>query len=182
MTDAIAENLQIGTAGSHFLQDRIICIQEYGTSAGIEKIIEAPLGSLYTLYRAESQKVGLAHISDETIVRQTDSDKFQYVVRMVGAHLDNGNLSVGSNAQQGQRDTDVIVQVASCGSDIVLCRQDPGDKFLGRGLSVRPCKSDDCQRLSIHTYSPAVMACQLLKRSKGVRDREYAWVSRLGRI
>ena len=67
--------------------------------------------------------------------------------RMVHTHFNDGSAMTGAEPQQGQRQTDVIVEIALRGQHGVAesGTQDAGDHFLGRRLAIAAGDSDERQ-------------------------------------
>ena len=61
---------------------------------------------------------------------------------MAGTHFDHGNFHIRSKGKKGQRNADIIVQIALSGLHIELCGKHSTDEFLGRSLAVGPGDSD----------------------------------------
>jgi hypothetical protein len=61
----------------------------------------------------------------------------------VGTELDDRGCGSGLQAQQGQRNADVVIEVAPCRERLAAAREDRRRHFLGRGLAVGPCDGDD---------------------------------------
>ena len=120
--------------------------------------------------------MAFADIGDDSIIRFRDFDQFLDVVRMAGSDLDHGYLCLGIDAEDRQWNTDVIVQVALRGSDVVLDRQHSRDQFLGRGLAVGPRQSYDRQTFAIHKRVLSMMMCKSLQSLQRVRDGDNARV------
>ena len=93
--------------------------------------------SLYdTLEATEAFQMRLADVGDEAIIGVSNMAEEVNLTRVVGAHLHDGNLSIRLDAQQGERHTDVVVQVALSVDDIVFLGQYRRDEFLGGRLAI----------------------------------------------
>ena len=65
----------------------------------------------------------LPDVGNKTIVRVGDFAKEVDFTWMVGTHLNNGNLGLGLDAQQGERHADMVVEVTHRVNDVVFLGQ-----------------------------------------------------------
>ena len=169
ITNAIFNDFQSFAGSGHSDQILIIRIQEYASSVLGNIVVQLSFSLFDSLKAAETKQVRLADIGDQAVIRFTDFDQFLYVVRMVSSHLNHSKLSFRINVQDRQRHSDVVVQIALRGGDIVLHRQHSRDQFLGRCLAICPGQSDDSQTFAIHKSILSMVAGKHLKSLKRVR-------------
>ncbi len=143
----------------HLGQDGIVRIQEYASVVCVNIVIELPLGFLDAVEGAETQQMGLTDVGDEAVVRLADHAETADVVRMAGAHFDDGKLGSGVDFQQGKGHADIVIQIAFSGRDTVACREHLRDQILRGGLAVRTGQADDRQPLPVHKRPLAVLPC-----------------------
>ena len=108
----------------HRYQVSIISIDKNFPVMGGHIVVERSLGLFNAVKGTESQEMGLADIGDYAVVRLAHLHEFFNVIRMAGTHFDHGYFSPGTNGEQGQRNADIIVQIALGCLHIELCRKD----------------------------------------------------------
>ena len=64
--------------------------------------------------RPEAFQMRLTHISDHTVIRFYNTGQCLDFTRMVRSHLDDSQFMLGSQPQQSQRNTDMVIQVTLC--------------------------------------------------------------------
>ena len=123
---------------------------------------------LDALETAKAQEVGLAHVCDKAVGGLGHRQERLEVLRMAGAHLNDGYLSIGIYLEYAKRYTNIIIKVALCGRYIVFGTQHGLDELLGGGFSVGAGEADygNIELLP-------VVGGQLLKGLQGVRDSDY---------
>ena len=181
ITDAIFNDLQAFTLGGHSDQILIIGIQEYASSVLGNIVVQFSLGLLHALKTTEPKQVRLADIRDKTIVRLADLHQFLDVIRMIRPHLNDCKLRLGIDVQDRQRHSDVIVQIALRGRDVVLHGQHSRDQFLGGGLAVGSGQSYDSQTFAIHKSVLTMVTCESLQGLQRVRHDNQTGISRSSR-
>ena len=82
-------------------------------------------------------------VGDESVVGLGDGTELIDVPRLAGAHLDESKLMLRGEAQEGQGDTDMIIEVALGIEEAVGRREDGCGQLLGRRLTIRPSDRDD---------------------------------------
>ena len=100
------------------------------------------------------------------------------LARMVHAHLDHTHAVGITQAQQRERDTDVVVEVAARGKGSLCTQvghQNGGDHFLGRGLAVA---AGDGNQRALETTAPA--ARQRPQRTAGIGHPQRGHANALG--
>ena len=100
------------------------------------------------------------------------------LARMVHAHLDHTHAVGITQAQQRERDTDVVVEVAARGKGSLCAQvrhQNGGDHFLGRGLAVA---AGDGNQRALETTTPA--ARQRTQRTAGIGHPQRGHANALG--
>ena len=78
-------------------------------------------------------------VGDAAVGRFCDKAEFLNVSLLVGSHLDDGNLVLGLQAQQGQRHADMVVQIPNSGKRIEFLLQHTMQEFLGSSFSIGAC-------------------------------------------
>ena len=156
----------------HRHQIRITSIDKNLPVMGGHIVIEGSLGLFHAVEGTESQKMGLADIGDYAVVRLAHLHEFFNVIRMAGTHFDHGNFHIRSKGKNGQRNADIIVQIALSGLHIELCGKHSTDEFLGRSLAVGP--GDPYYGEPWRTHILTVMAGQCLQCLQCGRNRDDA--------
>ena len=90
---ALRVAVQISFLG-HLAQIWIVNIDEHFVCCPPQIIVQLTFCLHHSLETAESQQMGLAHISHKTIVRKSNLYKFADVTRVARAHLDHGKLGL----------------------------------------------------------------------------------------
>ena len=103
---------------------RVVDIDKRLVSSASKVVVQFAFSHLYAFETAETKEMCLTHIGYESEIRQCDIHQFLYVTRMACPHLHYSKLGIGTDAQQGERHTDIVVEIAFCGEDIVFYRQD----------------------------------------------------------
>ena len=97
---------------AHLLKRLVFGTEEDDTLACAEAIIELALGTAYPFDGAEALEVRPTDVGDEPVVGLSDGAELIDVPRLAGAHLDESKLMLWGEAQEGQGDTDMVVEVA----------------------------------------------------------------------
>ena len=147
---------------------RIVHIDEHLVSRAAKIVIQLSLGLLHALKTSETEQMSLADIGYETIVRQSYLHQLLDVARVARAHLHHSKLCLRVDAQQSQRHSDAVVQIALGRSHTIFHRQHLTDQFFCCSLSVGTGQSNDCQRLAIDNGHRPVPARQLLQSLQSV--------------
>ena len=63
--------------------------------------------------------MGATYVGDEAAVGVGDAAEEGYLARVVGTHLDDGNLRVFGDGEERQRHTEVVVEVALGGRGLI---------------------------------------------------------------
>ena len=114
----------------------VVGIDESGAPFGGEMSVQLGLGLDNTLKAAKSFEVGAAHVGDKAEVGVGDAAERLNFARMVGTHLNDGNLCVGGDGKEREGHSEVVVEVAGGGVGAVAFGQYGVDKLLGGGLAV----------------------------------------------
>jgi len=89
-----------------------------------------------SLKTAETFKMGLPHIGDQSVIRQGDRTKECDLPGVVGAHFHHAEVGFVGHAEQGQGDTDMVVEVTLGKGDPEFPGEYGGHQLLGGGFSV----------------------------------------------
>ena len=128
---------------AHLLERLVFGTEEDDTLACAEAIIELALGTAYSFDGAEALEVRPTDVGDESVVGFGDGAELIDIPRLAGAHLDESKLMLWGEAQEGQGDTDMIIEVALGIEEAVGRREDGGRQLLRRRLTIRPSDRDD---------------------------------------
>ena len=158
-------------------QTLVVGVDEDQAVLARQPAVEFGLGHDDALEAAEAFEVGAAHIGDESAVGVGDAAEELDFAQMVGAHLDDGNLGIGGDGQQGQRHAEVVVEVALGGRHAVALGENGGDQFLGGGLAVGAGDADDGDG-----EVAAVLAGKFLQGAQHVGDDDATVVDLVLRI
>ena len=83
--------------------------------------------------------MGMSDIGNDPVIRHGHFGKHLYFPYMAGSHFYNGYFMFLLYTEQGERNPDMIVQVALGGQDVVLLGKNRGNKFLGGRFTVCTC-------------------------------------------
>ena len=147
-------------------------IDEDHAAIGSNALVEFRLGSNDAFERTKAQQMRLANIGDESEVGMNDGAKFSDVHRVIGTHLDDGKFMLGLHLKEGQRHTDLIVQIAFGGQHVELLTQHRADQFLGRCLSVCSRDANDLDGTLPVAELLAMIGSQLLKCGEHIGHEE----------
>ncbi|MCU0623329.1 MAG: hypothetical protein MUF53_05620 [Gemmatimonadaceae bacterium] len=86
---------------------------------------------------AEALEMFFADAGDHRDVGLDDRPQHRHLPRRVGADLHDGDVGGIRQRQQGERDTDAIVEVAAGRMNLERSPEGRPQQFLGRGLAVR---------------------------------------------
>ena len=113
--------------------------------------------------------MGFANIGDQAVRGLGDAAQEVDLPLVVSAHFDDGHLQPGRHGQQGQRHSNMVVQVALGGVQAVMAAQHGCQQFFRGRFTVTAGNGD-------HRYEelPAVMARQLLKGLQAVVHQDIA--------
>ena len=106
-------------------------------------VVQLALSVDNAFQRTEALQVGFSHVSDQATGGLGSLGKGLDVARVACPHLDNGNLVVGIQAEQGLGHADVIIVVALGGHDMVTLSQNLAHEFLGRRFAVGASDTHD---------------------------------------
>ena len=121
----------------------IVVVDEGCATQFAEEIVEFAFGADDTLERAEAQQVSLTHVGDDAEVGQDNLHQRFDFSWMVGSHLDDGDIVLLGELQEGFGHADVIVEVPLRVEHVIFLLQHRGDEFLCRGLAVGAGDADD---------------------------------------
>ena len=111
--------------------------------AATEEVVELAFGPDDTLEGSEAQQMGAAYVGDQTAGGLCRLCECLDVARMAGTHLDDGDLVLLRQAEEGLGHAYVVVEVALGIEHIVFLREHSSDEFLGGRFSVGSCDADD---------------------------------------
>ena len=137
-----------------------------------EVVIEFALGVDNALQRSKSQQVGLAHISNKAAGGLGSLGERLDVTWMAGAHLNDGDLVLGSEAQQRLGHAHIVVEVALGSHHIIFLGKDGTHQFLGRRLAVSAGDADD-RDVKLASVFPG----QVLEGLQGIGDKHHGLVA-----
>ena len=129
--------------------------------------VQGAFGSDDVLPAAESFNMGLSDVGDESEIRIGNAAEKFYFPGVAGPHLNNSEFCILVHGQQGQRDSDMIVQIAFCSDSPVFFAEDGAAEFLGGGFTVGSGNSKNGD-----TQFVPVQSCDVLKGFQGVLYRE----------
>ncbi len=105
-----------------------------------QEVVHLGLCADHTFKASETFQMGFAEVGDEAVRWFGDSDQFGDIAHMVRAHLDHGDLVFVREPEQGERNTDVVVEIPyRCQSRTVRAEHFI-HQFFCRGLSI--CTGD----------------------------------------
>ncbi len=139
--------------------------------------VQLGLGLDDTLEAAETLKVCAAHVGDKAEVGVGDATESLNFARMVGTHLDDGNLCIGGDGKEREGHSEVVVEVAGGGVGAVAFGQDGVDKLLGGGLAVGAGNAYEGDR-----ELAAVVSGELLKGGEHVWHHDAAVIDFVLRV
>ena len=99
---------------------------------------------------------------------------------MVGAHLYDGDLRIGSDAQKAQRNADVVVQIALGGGNLEFALQYGRNEVLRGGLAV--CAGEAYNGQLALPDVRTMPYCKVPQSSKRVRHPDKTAILRKGGI
>ncbi len=151
---------------------------EHGDAAGCQANVDLALGQRHVLHRAESFEVRALRVVHQRHGRRREARQVVDLAGVVHAHLDHCRMMLRTQLEQGQRQSDVVVQVAlgrqhTLGRAAEMCAQDRRAHFLDRGLAVA---AGDAQERNRETAAPG--GGELAQREARVihRDQRQAGV------
>ena len=115
--------------------------------------------------------MGSAYVGDQTAGGLCRLCECLDVARMAGAHLDDGDLVLLRQAEEGLGHAYVVVEVALGVEHIVFLREHSCYEFLGGRLAVGACDADDGD-----VELTAMLAGQVLERLQAVVDENESFV------
>ena len=133
--------------------------------------VDFAFGSDDAFERAETGKVRRGDVGNQRHVRAGKRCQHRDFAGMVRAHFDYRIAVFVTQAQQGERHADVVVQVADGGQRLPACLQQALQDFFGAGFAVA---AGDGEKLRLATL--ATVACQRLQGGEGVGDDDLRQV------
>ena len=123
---------------------RIIGV-DHGHPAGAEAGEDAAFFAGDPVHVAHPFEVGPLRVGYHRHGRRAKRRQIGDFARVIHAHLDDRCPMAGIDSQQGQRQTDVVVQIAARRQHGIakLAPENGGDHFLGRRLAIRARHGDD---------------------------------------
>src|SRR3954452_9713129 len=115
--------------------DEFVVLVKDGNPGGGKGVDQLFLSVRYTCDGIEKLQVNRSHDCHYTDVRPGNLRQLCDFACVIHSHLTDVNVCLGLNAQQLQRQPDVVVEVSLGLQDLVLRRQHLGDRFLGSGLA-----------------------------------------------
>ncbi len=122
---------------------------------------------------AEVLDVGGAGGGDDGDVGRGDPGQGGDLAPVVHPHLDDGVFGIADDLEEGERDADVVVQVALGGDGAEFLAQHRGDHLLGAGLPAAAGDGDDPGHVGT-----AVGGAEFLQRDEGIGDGDEAEILR----
>ena len=154
---------------------RIVRVRDEDAGLG-EALVQLGLRVGDRLHRAEPLEVGRRGERHDADVRLRDRREPRDLAGVAHAHLDDRGAVLRPEAEERQRDADLVVEVALGLQDGAARREDRGDHLARGGLPVRAGDADDRD-----VEAPPVVARDRAERGEGVRDREERQRRGLGR-
>lgn len=103
---------------------------------------DLPLGLGDLLAAAELADVGGADVQYETDLRRDQTGEVADVADIAGAHFEDEVLGVLAGSQRGQRQADLVVEIACRVDGGAFALEELGDEVLGAGLAGRAGERD----------------------------------------
>ena len=127
--------------GAHPSDDRIVRVQD-GHAVGRERLEQLALGLLDRLERADARQVDGLDRGHHADPRPRDPGEVGDLAADVHPHLEDGRLVLRPQAQDRQRQPDLVVLVALVAQRPEAPAEDGRDGLLGRGLGDAPGDAD----------------------------------------
>ena len=132
---AVGDGFQ-AALGCLFCKNGVVCIDKGDASFGREVAVKFCFSLDDPFEAAKTFEVGAAHVGDKAEVGVGDAAEVGNLAGMACPHLDDGNLCVDGDGEEGKRHAEVVVEVAGGGVGLVAFGQDGVDKLLGGGFAV----------------------------------------------
>ena len=139
--EAVVEHARARVAG-HRRHARVVGV-EHGPAARGQGLDELPLAGLDGLDGAGAREMHAPHRGHDADGRPREVGQQRDLTGRVEAHLEHGHLVLGAQAQQRQRQPDLVVLVAGAAQHREALRQHLGRELLGGGLGQRAGDADD---------------------------------------
>ena len=109
----------------------------------------------------------MPHIGNKAIIRKGDIDQFLYIARMTGPHFHDSKFVSLIHSKEGERNTNLVIEVSLRIKQIVLLLQDSRHQFFSSCFAVCTRNADDSRfkRLPMQT-------CNSLKHLQTIVDQE----------
>ena len=132
---------------SHTLFNPLACAHHFGigflhkrrASMRSEVIEELFFSAVHTLLATKALQMSQTDVGDVAMGRFGNARKQVDFSLMVGAHFDYDKVRLGRGIQQGERHSDVVVQVAFRGVHVHRFSQHIANQLLGCGFAVASC-------------------------------------------
>ena len=154
-----------------FPKQRVALIDKDGLSMALDVSVQLGFGLDDALKVAKAFQMRFSDVGDEAIVWVGDLAEEIDFARVVGSHLHNGNLGLGLDAQQGERHTDMVIEVAHSVDDVVFLRKHCRDKLFGGRFAVGTSDAEHCSLALL-----AVIGSQVLQGLQRVIHNQNALV------
>lgn len=129
--------------GGHGAHERVVGVED-GDSVLGERLDHLALGDGDLLAAAELADVRGADIEDEADPRRDQAGEVADVADVARTHLEDEVFGALGGAQGGERQSDLVVEVARGEDGGPLALQELGDQVLGGGLARGAGEGDDC--------------------------------------
>ena len=123
----------------HVRQQKFVVALDENDAIGIvaaHVAVELGFGLNNALKRAETFKMRFADVGDDAPVGIDDAGKRVDFARMVGAGFNDGEIVFGLDFQQGERHTDVIVEIALREKRVVSRGNHGGSELFRGGFAI----------------------------------------------
>ena len=116
--------------------------------------------------------MGFSYVGNDSVSGSAISTSSLMSSRVAGTHFHHGKVMFRAQAEQGEGNTDVIVQISQGIEHVVSLRKYGGHQFLGSSLSVCTRNADDgC------THLPAVVIGKLLQGFQAVFHHDVSCIT-----
>ncbi len=118
---------------------------KHGNAIRRQSFEDFTLGAGNCLHRAKPLQMGTLGVVHNRHGGRGDACEIGNLAGVIHAHLDHCGAMRGTQTQQGQRQADVVVEIALGGQHGIgaeMCRKNRGAHFLDRSLAIAPCHTD----------------------------------------
>ena len=165
----------IRTLGSHCRQHLVISRNKCTSACRIEIVEQFALAATNTLDATESLQMRTTYVGQNAIVRFRNRGQQSDLATSACTHFNDAKFGRAIHSQKGQGHSDMVVQVATGGIDLILFGQHARHQLLGSGFAIAAGYSED--RNAQHF---AVLASQILQCAECVFDQKESFSQLLG--